>query len=87
MPTQDKHSAHIRRAEQVNSLAYKLTKTQQLPNTSTHQFTNSSTYKLANSHPQKPPQLTNLINSQTHLLKNLNPYLLFYNGTPIFTPF
>ena len=108
MPTQDKHSAHIRSAAQVGLLAYKLMKTQQLPNTSTHQFTNRPTYKLANSKPYnpinskthnlktsptyKPHQLTNwptqeLIYSKAPQLKNLNPYLLFYNGTPIFTPF
>ena len=44
MPTQDKHSSHIRNARQINSLAYKLVKTQQLPNTSTHQLINSSTH-------------------------------------------
>jgi len=82
MPTQDKHSVHIRSAAQIGSRAYKLMKTQQLPNTSTKKLTNSSTYKLANSHPhklinskthnlKKPHQLTNLINSQTDLLKNL----------------
>ena len=62
MPTQDKHSARMRRAAQVGSLAYKLTKTQQLLNTAPHQFTNSSIYKLANSHPHKP------INSKTYTL-------------------
>ena len=65
MPTQDKHSVHIRRAAQIGSLAYKLMKTQQLPNTSTHQFTNRPTYKLANSKPYNP------INSKAHNLKNL----------------
>jgi len=40
MPTQDKHSSHIQSAGQINSLAYKLVKTQQLPNTSTHQLIN-----------------------------------------------
>jgi len=68
MPTQDKHSVHIRSAGQVNSLAYKLMKTQQLPNTSTHQFTNRPTYKLANSKPYNP------INSKTHTLKTSPTY-------------
>ena len=68
MPTQDKHSTHIRSAAQVGLLAYKLTKTQQLPNTSTHQFTNRPTYKLANSKPYNP------INSKTHTLKTSPTY-------------
>ena len=50
MPTQDKNSSRIRSVGQMNSLAYKLTKTQQLPNTSTHQLTNS---KLTNSQTHK----------------------------------
>ena len=41
MPTQDKHSSRMRSVGQINSLAYKLTKSQQLPNTSTHQLTTS----------------------------------------------
>ena len=48
MPTQDKHVSHAQGAGQIGSLAYKLTKNQQLPNTSTHQLTNSSTQKLTN---------------------------------------
>ena len=59
MPTQDKHSAHIRRVGQVGSLAYKLTQTQQLPNTSTKknsltsQPTNLPTHTLINLSTQK----------------------------------
>ena len=45
MPIQDKHSFHVRSAWQINSLAYKLTKTQQLPSTSTHRLTNSRIHK------------------------------------------
>ena len=70
MPTQDKHSSHIRRAEQVNSLAYKLTKTQQLPNTSAHQLTNSRIHQLINS------KFHRLTNSLTHQLRKLK--LLFF---------
>ena len=79
MPTQDKHSAHIRSAGQINSLAYKLTKTQQRPSTSTHQLTkpkNSSTH-----------QLTKLKNSLTHQLTKVKLLLLFYNGDLISIPF
>jgi len=46
MPIQDKHSFHVQSAWQINSLAYKLTKTQQLPSTSTHRLTNSRIHKL-----------------------------------------
>ena len=46
MPTQNKHSSHIRSAVQINPLAYKLTKAQQLQKTSTHKLINSSTLKL-----------------------------------------
>ena len=60
MPTQDKQPSHIRSAGQINSLAYKLVKTQQLPNTSTHQLINSSTHQLINSSTHQ------LINSSTH---------------------
>jgi len=58
MPTQNKHSAHIRSAGQINSLAYKLTKT------TTPKYINSQTYQLTNS------QTLKLINSQTHKLIN-----------------
>ena len=72
MPTQDKHSSHIQSAEQINSLAYKLVKTQQLPNTPTHQFINSTTHQLTNSstnqHINSPTH--QLINSSTHKLTN-----------------
>ena len=82
MPTWGKHPTRIRRAGQVNSLAYKLTQTQQLPNTPTKknsltsQPTNLPTHTLINLSTQKltpsyPHQLTNLINLQTNLLKNL----------------
>ena len=37
-----------RNAAQVNSLAYKITKTQQLAKTSPHKPTNSQTHKLTN---------------------------------------
>ena len=82
MPTQDKHPTHIRSAAQIGSLADKLMKTQQLPNTSTkknsltsqptnlptHTLINLSTKKLT---PSYPRQLTKLLNLQTNLLKNL----------------
>ena len=64
MPTQDKHSSHIQSAGQINSLAYKLVKTQQLPNSPTHKLTNSSTHQLTNSSTHQ------LINSPTHQLTN-----------------
>jgi len=49
MPTQDKLSSHIRSAGQINSLAYKRTKIQQLRkhqliNLRTHQITKSQAY-------------------------------------------
>ena len=75
MPIQDKLSSHIRSAEQTNSLAYKLVKTQQLPNTSTHQFTNSPTHQLTNS----PPH--HLINSSTHQLINSSTHQLTNSPT------
>ena len=82
MPTWGKHPAHIRSAAQVGSLAYKLTKTQQLLNTPTKknsltsQPTNLPTHTLINLSTQKltpsyPHQLTKLLNLQTNLLKNL----------------
>jgi len=46
MPTQDKHSSHIRSSGLINPLAYKLINNQQLPNTLTRQVTNSRTHKL-----------------------------------------
>ena len=76
MPTQHKHSAHIRSAAQTNSLGYERTKTQQFSNTQrtnlqpqkpqklknlpTQQLTNTSTHQLTNSKNHK------LINSPTH---------------------
>ena len=47
MPTQDKHPSHTRSAGQINSLAYKLTKT------ATPEYINSSTCKLKDSSTQK----------------------------------
>ena len=55
-----------RSARQVNPLAYKLTKTQQLPKTLTYKLINSSTYKLINSSTYK------LTNSPTQKLKLLS---------------
>ena len=53
MPTQDKHSSHIRSSGLINLLAYKLMQTQQLSNTSTRQLTNSRNHKLIISPTQK----------------------------------
>ena len=86
MPTQHKHSAHVRSAAQTSSLAYKRTKTQQLINT---QRTNLQTQKLINSSTCKPKnsQTDKHINSRTYKLKNLNRYFLFYNSAQILSPF
>ena len=65
MPTQDKHSSHIRSAGQINSLAYKLVKTQQLPNTPTHKLTNSLTHQLTNSKTQKLKFLSFILQSRS----------------------
>ena len=65
MPTQDKHSSHIRSSGLINLLAYKLMQTQQLSNTSTRQLTNSRNHKLIIS---PTHQFTN---SPTHQLVNL----------------
>jgi len=65
IPTQDKHPSHIRSVGQINSLAYKLTKKQQIPNESTHQLIGSPTYK-----PQKSSTY-NLIKPPTHQLTTL----------------
>jgi len=62
MPTQDKHPSHIRSAGQINSLAYKLTKNQQLPNTSPNHLTNSETHQHINSKTCQPKS------SKTHQL-------------------
>ena len=51
MPSQDKHSSHIR---SVASLLYKWAKLQQLPNTSSRQLANSQTYKLKKPSAHKP---------------------------------
>ena len=58
MPTQDKHVSYTQGAGQIGLLAYKLTKNQQLPNTSTHQPTNSSTQKLTNLQTNKVTNLS-----------------------------
>ena len=61
MTTQDKHSAHIRSAGQINSLVYKLMKIQQRPSTSTHQLTkpkNSLTHQLTKPKKSLTLQLT-----------------------------
>ena len=60
IPTQDKHPSHIRSVGQINSLAYKFTKKQQIPNESTHQLIGSPTYKL------KKSSTYNLIKPPTH---------------------
>ena len=55
--------SHKNHSKELNK-TYKLTKAQQLPNTSTHQLTNSKSHKLINS-------ITNeLINSITNELIN-----------------
>jgi len=74
-----------RSAAQVNSLAYKLTKAQQLANPQTQKPTKSQTHKLTNK--LINPLTHQLINSKTQKLKNLNRYLLFYNIALIFAPF
>lgn len=49
-------------------LTYKLTKTQQLPNTATHQLTNSKSHKPINSHPHQHLDTHQLISSSTYQL-------------------
>ena len=68
MPTQNKHSSHIRSAGQNNSLAYKRAKAQQLQNAATHQLTNTSTHKLTT------PSIHQLISSQNHNSTSLSTY-------------
>ena len=46
--SQDKATSHGRSTEQIHSLAYQLTKTQQLINLETHQLTNLETQKPIN---------------------------------------
>jgi hypothetical protein len=72
MPTQDKHSSHIRSSRLINPLAYKLINNQQLPNTSTRQLTNSPARQLTNLPTHK------LIISPTQKLKSL--FLFLQNG-------
>ena len=48
MQSQDKATSHGRSTEQIRSLAYQLTKTQQLINLETHQLTNLETQNLIN---------------------------------------
>lgn len=47
--SQDKATSHGRSTEQIHSLAYQLTKTQQLINLETHQLTNLETQNSKNS--------------------------------------
>ena len=78
MQSQDKATSHGRSTEQIHSLAYQLTKTQQLINLQPHQLTNLQTQKLTNLQPQ------NLINLGAHQLRNTSTYsqteLLLENG-------
>ena len=75
MQSQDKATSHGRSTEQIHSLAYQLTKTQQLINLETHQLTNLETQKLINS---KPYQLAN---SSAHRLRNTSTYNLINSST------
>lgn len=71
MPAQNKKSSSYAKCRTANSLAYKTTKAQQIPNTPTHQLkklTNLQTYQLITS---PPFQLTN---SLTQKLSNLSTY-------------
>lgn len=66
--------------------------THQLTSTSTHDLTSPQPHQLTNAQPHQPTtsQSHNLINSQTpqsHQLKILNYYLLFYNNVQIFAAF
>ena len=91
-----------RSARQVNSLACKLTKTnnsqrhqltnlltRKLINSQTHQLAISSTPRLINSqvHQLTGSSTPKLINSSTHLLRRLIYYLLFYKVALVFAPF
>ena len=67
MPAQNKHSSSCAKCRTVNSLAYKLTKAQQIPNKSIHHLINSTTCKLINSTTYQ------LINLPTCRLKNSSP--------------
>ena len=67
MPAQNKHSSSSAKCRTVNSLAYKLTKAQQIPNKSIHHLINSTTCKLINS------KTYQLINLPTCRLKNSSP--------------
>ena len=49
MQSQDKATLHGRSTEQIHSLAYQLTKTQQLINLQPHQLTNLETQNLKTS--------------------------------------
>jgi len=72
-----------RSARQVNPLAYKLTKTQQLPKTLTNKVINSPTHQLINLQTQKLTNLQTyqLINSKTHQPKNSSTYKLINSLT------
>lgn len=75
MQSQDKVPSHGRSTEQIHSLAYQLTKTQQLISLETHQLTNLKTQKLINS---KPYQLAN---SKTHQFTTSSTYNLITSST------
>jgi len=70
LPTQNKPSWRIQRVVQINPLAYKLTKEQQLPNAPLHQLRNSQAHQL------KKIKTQNLINSKNHQLINSPIYQL-----------
>ncbi len=64
--------SHKKHSKELNK-TYKLTKAQQLPNTSTHQLTNSKSHKLINLRTNEliKPRTYKLINSPTQKLKIL----------------
>ena len=75
MQSQDKATSHGRSTEQIHSLAYQLTKTQQLISLETQKLTNLKTQKPINS---KPYQLAN---SSAHQLRNTSTYNLINSST------
>ena len=75
MPTQDKHPLSHAKCWQINLLACKLTKPQQLPNVSIHQFKSPSTHLLTNLSSHQ------LLYASTCLLVNLSTRLLGYLPT------
>ena len=78
MPAQNKHSSSCAKCRTVNSLAYKPTRAQQIPNKSIHHLINSTTCKLINPSPHHLSNLQahQLINSKTFQLINLSTYRL-----------